>query len=101
MGSTPRLPVDGLNQLSSDPTCSSEGYDGNGNLIQRYNGPYLAYTYVYEDENRVSGHSKPARDGRMKTSHFESGIAQKAAIAATLRNEPTQCEPANELGSVL
>jgi hypothetical protein len=30
----------------------------------------------------------------MKTSHFESGIAQQAAIAALMRDEPTLCEPA-------
>jgi hypothetical protein len=42
----------------------------------------------------VSGQSKPARDGRMKTSHFESGIAQRAAVAALMREERTQCEPA-------
>jgi Protein of unknown function DUF72 len=40
----------------------------------------------------VRGHSKPARDGRMKTSHFESGIAHKAVKAALMRNEPTHCE---------
>ncbi len=42
----------------------------------------------------VSGHSKPAREGQMKTGHFESGIAHGAAIADQMRDEPTQCEPA-------
>jgi hypothetical protein len=28
----------------------------------------------------VSGHSKPARKGQMKTGHFESGIAHKTAM---------------------
>jgi hypothetical protein len=45
-------------------------------------------------EKTVSGQSKPAREGQMKTSHFESGIAHGAAIAALMRNEPTQREPA-------
>jgi hypothetical protein len=42
----------------------------------------------------VSGRSKPARDGRMKTSHFEVGVALGAAGAADQRDEPTQREPA-------
>ena len=42
----------------------------------------------------VSGRSKPARDGRMKTGHFESGIACEAAKVALMRDEPTRCEPA-------
>ena len=42
----------------------------------------------------VSGRSKPARDGQMKTGHFESGIAPEAAIAALMGDEPTPCEPA-------
>src|SRR5579862_2012790 len=42
----------------------------------------------------VSGHSKPAREGQMKTGHFESGLAHGAAIADQMRDEPTQCEPA-------
>lgn len=42
----------------------------------------------------VSGQSKPARDGRMKTSHFEVGVALDAAGAADERDEPTQREPA-------
>ena len=44
--------------------------------------------------HRVSGRSKPARDGRMKTSHFEVGVALGAAGAADQRDEPTQREPA-------
>src|SRR5215469_16044212 len=40
----------------------------------------------------VSGRSKPAREGRMKTSHFEGRIASVAADAAQGRDEPTQCE---------
>src|SRR5437660_4305849 len=40
----------------------------------------------------VSGRSKPAREGQMKTGHFESGIAHGAAIAALMRDEPTQRE---------
>ena len=42
----------------------------------------------------VSGRSKLAEKGQMKTGHFESGIAQGAAQAALLRDEPTQREPA-------
>jgi hypothetical protein len=42
----------------------------------------------------VSGRSKPAREGQMKTSHFESGVAHGAAKAALVRDEPTQREPA-------
>jgi hypothetical protein len=40
----------------------------------------------------VSGHSKPATKGRMKTSHFEGSIAYWAATAALERNERTQRE---------
>jgi hypothetical protein len=40
----------------------------------------------------VSGHSKPATKGRMKTSHFEGSIAFGAAWAALGRNERTQRE---------
>src|SRR5207249_1083561 len=40
----------------------------------------------------VSGHSKPATKGRMKTSHFEGSIAYWAARAALDRNERTQRE---------
>ena len=40
----------------------------------------------------VSGHSKPATKGRMKTSHFEGSIAYWAAWAALERNERTQRE---------
>jgi hypothetical protein len=43
-------------------------------------------------EKIVSGHSKPATEGRMKTSHFEGSIACWAAWAAHGRNERTQCE---------
>jgi hypothetical protein len=42
--------------------------------------------------NLVSGQSKPAREGRMKTSHFEGRIASSAADAALGRGERTQCE---------
>ncbi|HWX18336.1 MAG TPA: restriction endonuclease subunit S, partial [Candidatus Binatia bacterium] len=42
----------------------------------------------------VSGHSKPARKGQMKTGHFESGIAPEEAIADLMRDEPTQRESA-------
>ncbi len=40
----------------------------------------------------VSGHSKPATKGRMKTSHFEGSIAYLAAWAALGRDERTQRE---------
>ena len=42
--------------------------------------------------NAVSGHSKPATKGRMKTSHFEGSIASWAAKAANDRDERTQRE---------
>ena len=41
----------------------------------------------------VRGRSKPARDGRMKPSHFEVGVALGAAGAADQRDEQTQREP--------
>jgi energy-coupling factor transporter ATP-binding protein EcfA2 len=50
----------------------------------------------------VSGRSKPASKGRMKTSHFEGRVASCAADAAQGRDESTQREPAtfdNDLGS--
>ncbi len=40
----------------------------------------------------VSGHSKPATKGRMKTSHFEGSIASWAAKAANDCDERTQRE---------
>ena len=40
----------------------------------------------------VSGHSKPASKGRMKTSHSEGSIAYWAAKAAHGRNERTHSE---------
>lgn len=43
-------------------------------------------------EISVSGRSKPARAGRMKTSHFEGRIALCEADAAQGRDEPTQRE---------
>jgi 2-polyprenyl-3-methyl-5-hydroxy-6-metoxy-1,4-benzoquinol methylase len=43
-------------------------------------------------DSAVSGHSKPATKGRMKTSHFEGSIAYWAAWAALGRNERTQRE---------
>jgi len=45
-------------------------------------------------QSLVIGRSKPAREGQMKTGHFESGIAHGAAMAAQVRDEPTQREPA-------
>ena len=45
-----------------------------------------------EEAGGVSGHSKPATKGRMKTSHFEGSIAYWAAWAALERNERTQRE---------
>jgi len=51
---------------------------------------HLASVSAYE--TGVSGHSKPASKGRMKTSHFEGSIACWAAWAAHGRNERTQCE---------
>jgi hypothetical protein len=50
----------------------------------------------------VSGRSKPAREGRMKTSHFEGRIALSAVRTAQRRDEHTQREPATfdfDLGS--
>src|SRR5579862_2741692 len=58
----------------------------------RYNGFTAANLRTITEI--VSGHSKPAREGQMKTGHFESGIAHGAAIADQMRDEPTQCEPA-------
>ncbi|MGA9779112.1 MAG: type I restriction endonuclease subunit R, partial [Verrucomicrobiia bacterium] len=42
--------------------------------------------------SHVSGRSKPARKGRMKTSHFEERIAFCAMQKAQRRDEPTQRE---------
>jgi hypothetical protein len=41
-------------------------------------------------EIAVSGRSKPAREGRMKTSHFEGRIALSAVETAQGRDEHTQ-----------
>lgn len=41
----------------------------------------------------VSRRSKPAKDGRMKSSYFEVGVAWGAAGAADQRYEPTRLEP--------
>jgi hypothetical protein len=54
-----------------------------------------------EDMTGVSGRSKPAREGRMKTSHFEERIAVRVVQTAQRRDESTQREPAtfdNDLG---
>ena len=62
--------------------------------------PWLAVTQINSTEFRtyglifVSGRSKPASTGRMKTSHFEGRIALGAAVAALGRDESTQREPA-------
>jgi hypothetical protein len=48
----------------------------------------------FEQTTPVSGHSKPAREGQMKTSHFESEIAHRAVKAAMVRDVPTPREPA-------
>ncbi|MGH7978134.1 MAG: prepilin-type N-terminal cleavage/methylation domain-containing protein [Limisphaerales bacterium] len=42
----------------------------------------------------VSRQSKPARDGQLKSGHFERGIALGATDVAQGRDEPTQREPA-------
>jgi hypothetical protein len=47
---------------------------------------------IHGGEEIVSGQSKPASKGRMKTSHFEGSIAYWAAWAALERNERTQRE---------
>jgi hypothetical protein len=47
-----------------------------------------------QKQSGVRGHSKPAREVHMKTSHFESEIAHGAVKAAQMRDERTQCEPA-------
>jgi hypothetical protein len=52
-------------------------------------------------KNIVSGRSKPAKEGRMKTSHFEERIALRAMQTAQRRDESTQRELAtfnNDLG---
>jgi hypothetical protein len=54
-------------------------------------GDGTGVTAIEIDKN-VSGHSKPASEGRMKTSHFEGSIAYWAARSALERNERTQCE---------
>lgn len=45
--------VDNKNQLTADP-LGTDGYDGNGNLTTRYDGGSVAYTYSYDDENRLT-----------------------------------------------
>ena len=52
----------------------------------------MAAHFEHKQRNNVSGHSKPATKGRMKTSHFEGSIASWAARAALGRNERTQRE---------
>ncbi|MGA9778349.1 MAG: hypothetical protein WBS33_08775, partial [Verrucomicrobiia bacterium] len=49
-------------------------------------------SWIPQVTNTVSGRSKPAREGRMKTSHFEGRIASSAADAALGRDERTQRE---------
>jgi len=48
----------------------------------------------------VSGQSKPARDGQMKTSHDENGIASRAVKTAQERDEPTRRELATSNGTL-
>jgi hypothetical protein len=84
--------------LPSETTFNKEAGNG-GNLL---NGDLLYLTLRLEDgENLlflmdtgsdVSGRSKPASSGRMKTSHFEGSIALGAAVVAQGRGERTQRE---------
>jgi hypothetical protein len=55
---------------------------------------YQSTTYVSSLGSIVSGQSKPARDGHLRTSHFEGRIALSAVLTAQERDERTQCEPA-------
>src|SRR5271168_1117885 len=52
----------------------------------------LLFIFISVVSAHVSGQSKPATKGRMKTSHFEGSIAPWAAWAALGRNERTQRE---------
>lgn len=54
----------------------------------------LKQSVAARQSREVIGESKPAREGQMKTGHFESGIAHGAAWAAQVRDEPTRREPA-------
>jgi hypothetical protein len=56
--------------------------------------PFVTARVAVMAVSTVSGRSKPAKDGQMKTGHCEGGIAQPAATAAMMRDEPTQREPA-------
>jgi hypothetical protein len=55
-------------------------------------GRQKARTHVFL--NHVSGQSKPASDGQLKTGHLEGRIALCAADVAQGRDEQTQREPA-------
>ncbi len=69
------------------------GASGAYNIGVGYQAGYNLATSGTADYNiDVSGHSKPATKGRMKTSHFEGSIAFWAARAAHGRNERTQRE---------
>ena len=54
--------------------------------------PYQGIEKLGYAHTIVSGHSKPATKGRMKTSHFEGSIASWAATTALVRDERTQRE---------
>ena len=85
---------------ASDP---SRAYD-----LTRSRSVGMATVFIsYQDcrspskPNTVRGRSKPARDGRMKTCHFEVSVALGPSGAATQRDEPTRRESATFQHQVL
>ena len=54
----------------------------------------VTFFKISPNGRNVSGQSKPAREGRMKTGHFEGEIASGATGVAQGRDERTQREPA-------
>src|SRR5258708_4153443 len=66
-----------LEFLKCEIRVEARGKKWSDTLRTRLNA-LLPYEHQIVYQIVVSGHSKPARDGQMKTGHFESGIAHWA-----------------------
>ena len=85
-----RFPIDGGSLAQTGTLRFFESPPEPGKQPSQWTSEGVAWKLLH---NYVSGQSKPASEGQMKTTHFESGIAHEAAVAALMRDEPTHCEP--------
>src|ERR1700739_4123899 len=81
--------------LSAKPkTCCSLGRPALANPIWLRPSATKPSARTFRSSIVVSGQSKPASDGQLKTGHLEGRIALSAADVAQGRDEQTQREPA-------